>query len=328
MDLRRCINSVSSQKFPKDLFEIIVVDDGSKDKTASIIDEYSSVRNITACFHNSQKGPGVARNTGIAKASGDYIIFLDSDDHLNDDFFQEINSKLHDSPDSIVVDWAFSNDQLVCRKKDFKFITVNKNLFIKNYLSMNMTGAVIFTVVKRSIITKEKISFPKGFHEDIFVLFKIYLNSKTILKIPQKPLYIKQNRSGSIVNSLTSNHIEDYINSWKSLFVYIADRLSVEYFLEEFKEHYLMGLNGITSTITNKIYRMTLGDDKLEKRKKYYTKVYETLKLNEVFQMSSIEDFPNKTSKDQVATLFYSLFSKKNITNSMVLDFEKKTFNK
>ena len=38
------------------------------------------------------------------------------------------------------------------------------------------------------------------------------------------------------------------------------------------------------------------------------------------------EDFPNKTSKDQVSTLFYSLFSKKNITNSMVLDFEKKAF--
>lgn len=94
--IERCINSILAQEFIN--FEIIIVDDGSTDNTKVVIDQYEDSR--IHYFFQDNKGVSVARNQGSKLAKGDYLVFLDSDDYVNDiwlkDFFTVLQNNLTD----------------------------------------------------------------------------------------------------------------------------------------------------------------------------------------------------------------------------------------
>lgn len=78
--LDRCINSMVNQSYQN--IEIILVDDGSKDRCFEICDSWKSKDDRIRVIHKCNEGLGMARNTGIKNASGHYICFFDSDDYL------------------------------------------------------------------------------------------------------------------------------------------------------------------------------------------------------------------------------------------------------
>lgn len=88
--LSECLTSVSSQGFED--WECIVIDDGSTDNTYSIATTYSRNDSRFRVFHQNNKGLSAARNTGIYKARGEYVIFLDSDDALARDFLDLVST--------------------------------------------------------------------------------------------------------------------------------------------------------------------------------------------------------------------------------------------
>ena len=90
--LHPCIDSVLHQL---NNCELILVNDGSADSSGEICDTYASKHPNIKVFHTENKGPSQARNLGVDKAQGDYIVFLDSDDYINCDFVQNFeNSSL------------------------------------------------------------------------------------------------------------------------------------------------------------------------------------------------------------------------------------------
>ncbi len=123
----RCINSILAQEYVS--FEIIVVDDGSTDNTKEVVCQYMDSR--IYYFFQENSGVSVARNKGSKLAKGDYLVFLDSDDYVNDiwlkDFFTVLQKNL--------------TDVVICRSKiteDFKndsssflagTFAINKNVF-------------------------------------------------------------------------------------------------------------------------------------------------------------------------------------------------------
>ena len=78
--LHRCIDSALAQTFTD--FELLLIDDGSKDNSGEICDEYARKDNRVRVFHKENEGVSVARNIGIGHSSGTYLMFLDSDDWL------------------------------------------------------------------------------------------------------------------------------------------------------------------------------------------------------------------------------------------------------
>ena len=78
--LRNCMDSVINQSYPE--IEAIVVDDGSTDKTGLIADEYAKNDKRVKVVHKNNEGPSSARNIGMMRASGEYVMFLDSDDWI------------------------------------------------------------------------------------------------------------------------------------------------------------------------------------------------------------------------------------------------------
>ena len=85
--LERCIDSIISQSF-KD-FELILINDGSKDKSLSIMKEYAKKDKRIKVFDQNNKGPAITRNFGINKSKAKYVMFIDSDDYIDDNYIQD-----------------------------------------------------------------------------------------------------------------------------------------------------------------------------------------------------------------------------------------------
>lgn len=86
--IKRCLESLFTDRHD---VEIIVVDDGSRDNTAEILDAYSQQYSYIKALHKTNAGVSTARNTGIDHATGEYILFVDSDDYVSNGYFNELD---------------------------------------------------------------------------------------------------------------------------------------------------------------------------------------------------------------------------------------------
>ena len=99
--LESCMDSILSQRSAVD-YEIILVDDGSIDKSAQLCDRYAQELPCVTVIHQVNQGVSVARNTGIGAARGQYILFLDSDDLWETDLLETVTEALRQQPDMAV----------------------------------------------------------------------------------------------------------------------------------------------------------------------------------------------------------------------------------
>ena len=86
--LNRCLDSILKQTYKN--IEIILVDDGSKDSSPQICDEYAKLDNRIIVIHKENSGVSEARNSGLDVSSGDYVAFVDSDDYVEENFIQDM----------------------------------------------------------------------------------------------------------------------------------------------------------------------------------------------------------------------------------------------
>ena len=90
--LRRCIDSVLAQTYTD--FELLLIDDGSKDSSGTICDEYAAQDARVRVFHKENGGVSSARNLGLDNAQGEWITFVDSDDYIEENFLKSFERKL------------------------------------------------------------------------------------------------------------------------------------------------------------------------------------------------------------------------------------------
>ena len=82
--LERCVESVVHQSYSRDHLQIILVDDGSTDESGSLCDSFAEKYDCVEAYHKENGGLSDARNYGLSKATGDYVLFLDSDDYISE----------------------------------------------------------------------------------------------------------------------------------------------------------------------------------------------------------------------------------------------------
>jgi cellulose synthase/poly-beta-1,6-N-acetylglucosamine synthase-like glycosyltransferase len=90
--IRRCLESICNQVYPKELYEIIVIDDGSQDKTRTIIEQFQHIRLLC----QNRRGPAAARNTGAEHAKHDILLFTDADCIPEPDWIKEMTAPFKD----------------------------------------------------------------------------------------------------------------------------------------------------------------------------------------------------------------------------------------
>ncbi|WP_455970802.1 glycosyltransferase family 2 protein [Bacteroides congonensis] len=99
--IHRCIDSVLKQTYAN--WELIIVDDGSKDNTLEIIEEYAKNDNRIRVIHISNGGVSNARNVGLAEAQGEYVMFVDSDDWIEPEYLQQVGNHMNNDTDMYIV---------------------------------------------------------------------------------------------------------------------------------------------------------------------------------------------------------------------------------
>lgn len=317
-----CLESLENQTLAQDMFEVIVVDDVSADKTMELVINFKQLKNLKVITSSVNGGPGIARNKGLKAARGEYILFLDGDDRLEHHALETLYRNMKDSPDSLVYNWTYADDiYKTLRKRDFPYITLDKEVFIQNYLGMSVSGDVIYTITKREIFEKHDVSFPGGYHEDISMIFKMLYLSSTIKKLTGDVLYLKNNRPGSLVNTLTLKHIDGYLGSWPHIMSFLIQQEAEA--AEKYMSHYLRGINGLVYTLIFKSLHTAHADD-LAVRKKIYGYIFSVLQKDEYIKNKTFNDFPKQTKKDIVAHAYYRLMSENNLSDEIILSFENK----
>lgn len=106
--LEKCLLSVFSQSY--DNYEIIVINDGSTDKSSKIINKYIDKINFIDIDSKKTVGPSYVRNLGISKACGDYLLFLDSDDYYDPELLNVLNKSLDDDYDFVRFEIQYDNN--------------------------------------------------------------------------------------------------------------------------------------------------------------------------------------------------------------------------
>ena len=172
LTLRRCLDSILTQTFTD--FECLLINDGSKDRSGEICDEYASKDGRFRVFHQENSGPSAARNVGLTQAKGQYIIFQDSDDYLLDSnaYLKLITYAFHNKLDVLRFDYLVVDKKgniLGPRPLDNK-VQLSGKVFSPAVLVKEAFCGEWFTVlclIKRSIIGNLRFNRRLTFLEDM-----------------------------------------------------------------------------------------------------------------------------------------------------------------
>lgn len=149
-DINRCIESLINQNYPKDRYEIIIVDNGSVDNTINILNRYHEYNNIKILYEYN-KGSYSARNTGIKNSKGEIIVFTDSDCIVSENWIMELSKGFISDNIGCVVGAVRSyqgnthqSDTLVERFSKNKDIMSQERTLNSNFLPYGETANVAF----------------------------------------------------------------------------------------------------------------------------------------------------------------------------------------
>ncbi|MCF2639879.1 glycosyltransferase family 2 protein [Fusobacterium varium] len=199
--IAKCLESVLKQTYKN--IEIVIIDDGTKDSSGMICDDYAKKDFRIKVIHQKNQGLSGARNTGLKIATGDYITFLDSDDFIDEKMLEEMLLALKkNNADIVECGTIYCNeDETFIRENTKDELRVYKNEYqIKELVFLgNITTTSWGKLYKKKLF--KNFEFPLGkYHEDTFTTYKLlHLSSKTI--VLNKSFYYYRQVNGSIMNS-------------------------------------------------------------------------------------------------------------------------------
>ncbi|WP_024850577.1 glycosyltransferase [Hydrogenovibrio kuenenii] len=251
--IEACVQSIYFQQ-RKDCFqvEILVVDDCSTDSTQDVLSELQKKYDISAFKTEKNGGPGAARNLGLSKATGDWVLFLDSDDTMTDRALSDLSDFISNSDrkfDAVSFNWKFDegSSQIPVNRggrTDLNSVQKTKQERIKDFLSFGMDGSVIYTSMQREFLEKNLIRFKAGLHEDVDFIFLVYFFAENI-GVLDMPLYVKNNRKDSIINSISIDHLKGYFRAFNDIYSFLKSNDSLT---KIEKESGFKGLIGLVAT--------------------------------------------------------------------------------
>lgn len=187
-NIKKCLASIRSQTYKN--FEVIIIDDGSKDKTFDICFNISKIDSRFKVINKKNEGPSKARKFGLDIAKGEYISFIDSDDYIDSTLFEEvINEFSNGDVDLVQFGWkeVDLSGKIIFERKLEECIYYNEKALESYVKQVNNTNYLWNRIYKRSLF--ENVEFINLFAgEDSCVLSQIYLKATRVKNI-EKAFY-------------------------------------------------------------------------------------------------------------------------------------------
>lgn len=212
--IHKCIDSVLSQTF-SDL-ELIIVDDGSTDNCPQICDEYAKKDSRVIVIHGTNKGVSIARNIGLAAASGEYVAFCDGDDYFKANLLERTYSTAVEkhadvvsfnlqrmSDEAISIDEKPNEPDIIDLDKETRF-----DMLYKVVTWQTKGWQACRSIFRRQIIEDHHIQFCDtcgNFAEDLGFTLEYLLYASRIIFIDEYLYYYYDVRQNSMMNS--SKHV-------------------------------------------------------------------------------------------------------------------------
>lgn len=191
------MDSILAQDF-KD-FELLLIDDGSKDGSPAICDEYADKDSWVRVFHKENGGVSSARNVGLDHAKGGWITFIDSDDFITDGYFNDIVGR---EEDVLVKGYkSFSNNGFVCSRTYEELTRISEMKgFLNQYLTDSLIRGPVFKFYRNDVIGYLRFRPEMRIGEDAYFVFKylarcksfaVLSNGEYIVRVSDKPDEVK-----------------------------------------------------------------------------------------------------------------------------------------
>lgn len=290
--IKSCLLSFENQKC-KD-FEIIVVNDGSKDKSASIVREYADKSDLKIkLIDQENKGVSAARNRGLKSAVGQYICFIDSDDMVAPNYLSDMLGAINSLDCEVAIcNYSVVSERQMCNIVNYPTHTITKmdsREAIKRFLYRDISPGIGSCMVKRDVIDGNGLCFAEGYHygEDIEMIFKILAHSENVAYI-RYPLYLYRAHDTSAM-SLVDERRLDGLKLMQGLEAYFG-RVRPD-FAKEFKKY------GVARWVWATLWQIAMASDS------YDSFVVNANKYNATFYMKRLVTFPRK--KVSTSALMY-----------------------
>lgn len=212
--IQKCLDTVLQQTY--DNYELILVDDGSTDNSADICDKYANKYSHVKVIHKKNGGLSSARNIGIENATGEFIIFLDSDDYwTSKNLLKNLNSVIQKGiDDKTIIVWNYqkviddyqvvestlNNIKVYTLKEDYKYLFKSEILF----------ASACYMAIPRKMFQDNGLLFELSVtSEDVEWFARILQRTENVIHIPTS-YYAYRIRKGSISNSINENSIHNF----------------------------------------------------------------------------------------------------------------------
>ena len=224
--IEKCIRSIMDQTYKN--LEIIIVNDGTTDKSIDICKKLQREDNRIVIINQKNMGVGAARNHGIDVSTGDFISFVDSDDMVDKEFYKELvaaqivtNADIVESGAKVVLG---ENNEIYPYEKKEKIIIYGNHDYVKNYLNFSLNVSVWGKIYKRELIGN--IRFPSlNINEDFIFLWEIVKRTNLFCEDLNVNYHYYLNKEVSLsktpfnANNMTMIlHIEDVVNDVRNFY--------------------------------------------------------------------------------------------------------------
>lgn len=237
--LYKCIDSICNQTYKN--LEIILVNDGSQDKSPSICDKYMARDIRVKVIHKTNGGLSDARNCGLDIASGEYVGFVDSDDWVDNDMYEILLNNLIDNDADLAecgMKLHYPDGSIINEENTEKYILTNKDA-LRMFLTqkIDIKGTVTNKLYHKSIFSK--IRFPVGrLHEDGYYTYKAIYLCKKFVKINLNRYNYIQDRPDSIMTkTVGKKNIVDVVDAFEERNQFFLEKEEYEIY-EQAKSYY------------------------------------------------------------------------------------------
>ena len=286
--LSQCLDSLLEQEYNN--LEIIVVDDGSSDRSGEICDQYARKYSNIRSYHKFNGGLSSARNYGIDYASGEYIAFVDSDDWIKPTMFELLMSnaiKYNAEVVSCRHIYYYSDGKMELSRSGENVDTVYNSFEAKRHLYTNFS---FWGKIFRRFFFND-IRFPEGkLYEDSRTMYRIALEVTTYVSLSSHEYYYRQ-RPTSIMGTFTTQNYLDRVSVWDEIYAGVKDVFPQEELTEIKRRQGRLALELLKSIVYNK---------KLKDNRELISQLLEKLPDNQIM---------NYTLKDRVTLSLCKLYS-------------------
>lgn len=261
--LDKCLNSLVNQTY-KD-FDIVIINDGSKDNSQNIIDKYVDKYDFIKCIKQKNSGLSVARNNGLKKCRGKFVLFIDSDDYIEKDTLKKIDDSINEDTDLLRFQ-LFIEDELGVSKINYfekEFFNLNGREAFEMISSYRFVELACLYVYRKEYLIDNNFYFkPNMYHED-FGLIPIVIYSADKVTSINNPLYHYIQRDESIMHNKNYDKIlkkaDDFFKQYEILKNAIKDKKYAAYdkstYLSFISNSAIQKLRGLNKFDFNKYYK-------------------------------------------------------------------------